>query len=379
MSRVSTVVVGLPLVAAVLAMGTGCAGKIDRFTVDKVVDVGLDVPDVGKVCALGSALAHPLASLSKKHPDKALLIAEATAALCLEEVANQAELDMDRAKANLSALGEQRAAEITDARIRSERAHADAAARFERSWQHLQADYGPIGDGDCPRIKEKDEIVYFMGLVSGTLALIHDRRGGGTHDIPLDRLLEVARGAECLDDERWWHVPSSMRAGAWATIPGSGPEGVDPWAMLAEAADKGDGSGVRVARAMQSLIGGNSGATEVVAEAIKAHAASIEATPQAADWALLDRYAYQVTLHESDRVWMAAEGHRTESFGDLPSDEEEQIEVPDLFGGGDPFGTAPPPEADVPDEGSSHEGASPLRHPNESDEPGAEAPTEETP
>ncbi len=324
---------------------TAATGRIDRFTVDKVVDVGLDVPDVGKVCYLGASLAHPLASLSKNAPDKALVVAEATAALCLEEQANLAELDMDRARINLAPLGEARAAEITDARLRSERYHADAAARFERSWQHLQADYGPLGEGECPRVKEKDEIVYFLGLVSGTLALIHDRRGGGTHDIPLDRLLEVARAAECLDDARWWSVPSAMRAGAWATIPGSGPEGVDPWAMLSEAAAKGDPTGVRVARAMQALIGGNSGATDVVEEAIKAHAASLDATPQHADYALLDRYAYQVTLHESDRMWMAAEGHRTERFGDLPSDEEEQIQVPDLFGGGDPFGSATPPPA----------------------------------
>ncbi len=361
-------VLGLVAFSSALALGTGCAGRIDRFTIDRVIDVGLDTPDVGKVCALGSALAHPLASLSKNTPDKALVVAELTAALCLEEQANLAELDMDRAKANFRALGDPRASEIKDARIRSERYHADAAARFERSWQHLQADYGPLGEEACPRIKEKDEIVYFLGMVGGTLALIHDRRGGGTHGIPLDRLLEVARAVECLDDERWWSVPSALQAGAWATIPGSGPEGADPWAMLDDAAAKGDPTGIRVARAMQALIGGNSGATDVVEDAIRAHAASIEATPQAPEGALLDRYAYQVTLHESDRMWMAAEGHRTERFGTLPSDEAEQIEVPDLFGGGDPFGSATPPEAPEHDAPSdTHE------------DHGANAPSEETP
>jgi hypothetical protein len=174
------------------------------------------------------------------------------------------------------------------------------------------------------------------------LALIHDRRGGGTHGIPLDRLLEVARASECLDDATWWHVPMALRAGAWATIPGSGPAGSDAWALLDEAAGKGDVSGVRVARAVQALIAGNSGATDVVEAAIKAHAASLEGTPQASDWALLDQYALQVTTHESDRVWTAAKGHRTEAFGALPSDVKEEIRVPDMFSGSDPFGSPAP-------------------------------------
>jgi len=332
--------------AVVLAALTGCAAKIDRFTIDRVVGVGSDVPDTGKVCHLGSALSHPLASLSKRAPHKALVIAELTSALCHENSAYQAELDMDRAKANLMALGAERANEITDARLRSERAHADAAARFERSWQHLVAAYGEIGGATCPKIKEKDEIAYMVGLLGGTLALIHDKRGGTTLDIPLDRLLVVARGTECLDDERWWYAPQAIRAGAWATIPGSGPEGVDPWALLDEAAAKGEGSGIRVGRAVQALIAGNNGRTEVVEAAIKAHAASLEATPQDQDWALLDRYAFEVSRHESDRIWMAAEGHRTERFGALPSDVEEEVVVPDLFSGSDPFGASTPPTDD---------------------------------
>ena len=330
-------------VPVALAAITGCAARIDRFTVDRVVDVGLDAPDTGKVCALGEALVHPLASVSRNEPHRALTIAEAVAGLCAEQAANEAELAMDRARANLAPLGEARSAEITDARLRAERAHTLAAARFERAWQHLAGQYGPLGADSCPRIREKDEIAYFLGTVSGILALIHDRRGGGTLGIPLDRLLEVARASECLDDERWWHVPVAMRAGAWATIPGSAPPGVDPWALLAEAADRGDPSGVRVARAMQALIGGNSGATEVVEGAIRAHRTSLDTTPRAAEWALLDQYALEVTLHESDRIWTQHAGRRTEAFGTLPSDTTEQSPPPDLFSEGDPFGSSEPP------------------------------------
>jgi hypothetical protein len=352
LTRTSTLL-SLIAVPVGLAATTGCAAKIDRFTIDRVVAVGTDVPDTGKVCHLGAALAHPLASLSKNAPHKALVIAEVVAALCDEHRAYEAELATDRAKANLGALGAERAAEITDARVMAERAHADAAGRFERSFQHLVAAYGEIGGDECPKIKEKDEIAYLLGLVGGTLALIHDKRGGNQHDIPLDRLLVVARGSECLDDERWWHAPAALRAGAWATIPGSGPEGVDAWQLLDEAAAAGETSGVRVGRAIQALIGGNAGRTEVAEAAIRGHAASLESTPMLADYALLDRYAFEVSRHESDRIWVAAEGHRTEVFGTLPSDEEEEVAVPDLFSGDDPFATPAPAEPDDAEESPS--------------------------
>jgi len=382
--RIPHLVARLAAAAAALGVATGCAAKIDRFTIDRVVGVGTDVPDTGKVCHLGAALAHPLASLSRRAPHKALVIAELVSALCQEAEANQAELAMDRARVNLGELGPDRAAEITDARLRAERAHAQAAARFERSWQHLVAAYGEIGGERCPRIKEKDEVAYLLGLMGGTLALIHDKRGGTTLDIPLDRLLVVARGSECLDDERWWHAPQALRAGAWATIPGSGPEGVDAWELLGEAAAAGEGSGVRVGRAMQALIAGNAGQAEIVEEAIRAHAASLQATPADPDWALLDRYAFEVTQHESDRIWVDAEGHRTEVFGELPSDEEEAPEVPDLFSG-DPFAAPAPepasePDKEATDDAEGSQGADEAPRPADAEpEPEPESTDEETP
>jgi hypothetical protein len=75
---------------------------------------------------------------------------------------------------------------------------------------------------------------------------------------------------------------------------------------------------VRVARAIQILIAGNAGRDDVLEPALAAHAATLHAVPADPDWALLDAYAYQIALHESDRVWTAAEGHRTERFGRWP-------------------------------------------------------------
>ena len=127
------------------------------MTLDRVVDRGTDWSDTGKVCALGSALVHPLGSLTKNEPHRALIIAEGTSALCAEEAAWEAELGAARVKRNASALGEGRAPEITDARVRAERAHTVAAARFEAAFQQAQEAFGPIGAGDCPHVGRRDE------------------------------------------------------------------------------------------------------------------------------------------------------------------------------------------------------------------------------
>jgi hypothetical protein len=327
----------------------GCAAKIDRITLDKVVDRATDYSDTGKVCALGASLTHALGSLTKNEPHRALIVSEGTSALCAEQAAWEAELDAARAKRNDVALGDARAAEITDARLRAERAHTLAAARFEAAFRQAQAEWGVIGEG-CPALPENDQFAYLFALVSGTLALLHDKSGGGHNNVPMDRLSAVARGSECLDDARWWSTPSALRGAAWATVPGTGPAGVEPWALLEQAADAGEPSGVRVARAMQVLIAANSGRDDVLAPALRAHAAALETTPRDAEWALLDAYAYEVSLVQSDLLWTAAAGHRTPTFGQLPGDTAAPAPAgPDPFSGADPFGasapTAPAPEA----------------------------------
>lgn len=327
-----------------LAFNVGCASKVDRFTLDRVVDTAAAVGDTGKVCALGAALVHPLGSISRNEPHRALVIAEGVSAVCDESVAWEAELAVARVKHNGGALGEGRTAEMMDAQLAARRANARAAERFERSFDELEAEFGPVGAGECPKIASKDEFAYLFGLVSGTLALLHDSASGGVNEVPRDRLAAIARGSACLDDAAWWQVPSALAGAAWATVPGTGPEGRDPWQMLEDAATTGETSGVRVARAIQVLIAANAGRTDVLEAALPKHAASLAATATNSDWALLDTYATEVSLHQSDLLWTEARGHRTETFGQLPTEAAEPAAGPDPFAGDDPFG-AP---ADVP-------------------------------
>ena len=224
--------------------------------------------------------------------------------------------------------------------------------------QHLDAAFGGVGEA-CPARAPRDEVAYLVGVIAGTLAQLHDKAGGNFVGVPMDTLPRMARAAECLDNEKWWHVPSTIQWSAWVSIPGSGPTDVEPWAALESAASQGEGSGVRVARAMASLIASNADQTEALHDGIVSHAQSLENTPSDSKWALLDAYATSVTLFASDRIWTAEEGHRTPEFGVLPGSIQTSGPLgpdpfaADPFGSADPFGESPTSEDSSPDEPQS--------------------------
>jgi hypothetical protein len=341
-------------VAVGVALATGCAGKIDRFTVDRIVDRAMGSPDLGEVCAMGSSLDLAIGSATKEtnQAHRALVISSVSSALCADERAR--ELALEGARARQTLTGPDRSAVVKDLRIEEDRAHRIAAARFLDALAHAEAEYGQLGE-TCPNVSERDEIVVMLGLVAGVNALLHDRASGGTLDVPLDLVLRLSRAAPCLDADRWWSAPISLEAAAWALIPGAGPEGTDPWAVLEQAAVAGDATGVRVARALQVVVASTAGREADVERGIRAHGASLVAVPADPDWLLLDAYALALTQHESDLLWIASEGHRTETFGELPSDAVESAPAVDVFSGsdpfsGDPFAAPDPSPSETPEE-----------------------------
>jgi hypothetical protein len=328
-------------VTLLLALSTGCVNTIERFTIDKIVRQSLTQRDLAKACSMGEALTHPLtaATPDRNPPNRALVMSELTSGMCYELLAREAELLVVRSRTNLRNDPIGKAAEIKDARALTDRLNTEAALRFERAWTHLEAHYGTLGTDVCPRVKEKDEVVLLMGIVGGVQALLRDKASGGTIGIPLDRINAAGRAASCLDNERWWHAPQAIQAASWATVPGTAPDDIDPWALLEESAKKGDSTGVRFARALQVRIAVNSGRNEIAAAGIKAHAQTLKETPTPEEWNLLDEYSRLVSLHESDLLWTAAHGHRTLDFGELPGDEEAAAVV-DPFAA-DPFAADP--------------------------------------
>ena len=325
---------------AVLVL-VGCRAKVDNFVSHKVVDRATDVPDVGEACATGSALANAMRSLTsaKNQPHVALLVAEVTGALCSEVDAREADLAVIRAQKNAAPEG--RASEIRDATFLGQRAHAEAAARFYRAYQHLEARWGTAGE-ECPKLKRDDAVVYTFGLFAGLNALLHDKASDNAVGVSADIPSRVARAADCLDNDALWHVPGALQAAAWASVPGSGPAGVDPWAKLVSEADAGSKTGVRLAYAVLNRVAGNSGRDDLLVAGLAAQAKSRAEVPPDPDWALFDRYAEIVSLHEADLYWTRTRGYRAKSLDEVPGSTSNEATTPTVFGEEDPFANPTP-------------------------------------
>lgn len=321
---------------------SGCAGKVDKVVMNRVVERALRVPDVDQACSIGVAMRSPLAGITRaaRPANQALMIAEFTAAMCDEAAAQDHELDAVRAtSAAVGLAGPQRVSIARDARIAADRSHGRAAARYLRALEHGQAEFGALGGDACPRLEEWEELSFMVMLVSGMQAVLHDSAAGSPLGVPKETILDVARSAQCLDDADWWYGPSAMQAAAWATIPGSAPAGTDPWALLEEVSEKSDATGIRVARALQVVISVNAGRDDLAEQAIRAHAAARVATPPSEEYALFDQYALVLSRHQSDLFWMREEGHRTPVFGELPGNGMAAPDGAPL--GADPFADDP--------------------------------------
>ena len=297
----------------------GCASVINYATVQRIAPKGLATADLGKACRLGESLHHVLPSFSQNDPDLAMVISETTAGLCEEFDAWESELQKERSLKNLP-LGPTRIAEVKDAQFRADRAHKRAAIRYYAAFEHLENHLGALGvDDSCPYIEPQEEMPFVIGGIAGVLAVLHDKQSGGQAGVPVDILPRIARVMECIDNDDWWYAPQAIQGSVWVTIPGSGPENIDPWTILTEAAQKGAPAGVRVGWAMHNLIGANSGENHRVQEGIVAHATSISVDAADPKWRLLDEYAYWITRHQSDLIWTREMGYRTENLGILPS------------------------------------------------------------
>lgn len=317
----------------------GCITHIvDRVTVDRVVGFGKEFSDTQKPCALGESLGHVLLatqSFSKK-PELAMVIANGTSGICAQQRAWEERLRLERAKVQRDLDDPFRIAEIRDAQYAAERYDRLAAYRFQLAYNNLENAYGELG-GDCPTIKEKDEVVYLIGLISGTFAVLHDKQSGGQLGVPLDLLPKIARSSRCLNTEKWWYVPQALRAGIWANVPGSGPVDVDNWATVEQAATMGGQTGVRVAYGIATLLAANAGQDDFLQKMLVAHGNSVQTVPTNPDWAFFDQYATEVSLFQSDVLWTSAKGHRSPRLGQLPVAEEENTVLPSNNSEDDPF------------------------------------------
>jgi hypothetical protein len=348
----------LPLLA------TGCMGMVNN-QVKSIAPRMMANEDLEVMCLSGAVFSPTLASLTEDPaaaPHAALVLTELSAGMCSDLAIWDTQIAYLRARyAGLGTVAQ-------DLLEQERRQHEVAARRYQRAWNHLEAQYGEVG-GACPKLNlyKNDDLIYLLGLTSGVLAVMNDRAAGGVVDVPLDVPMKVSRGAACLDNEAWWGMPEALQIAVGSSVPGGLPEGTDVPALLQRAATYGenlqatDKSGsrpapVRMARALQVQTLSALGQEEALKKAIAEHAASLAAQPPDPNWALLDRFAERMILHESDKRWLEATGHRTPGDqrgrfpGDAPEVDADSERLLDAL-------MAAPPEASPP--AASPEASSP--------------------
>ena len=294
---------------------------LGEYAVEHMGPFVMGTEDLKMACEDGQSTGNLIMSYERvtDPPNKAGLFAMIGSGMCSEMIARDAELDYTRH------MFAKRPIDAQDSRIKEKRARQRTSHRFHRAYQRLVAAYGEPGDG-CPEIPENEEMLYLLGLAVGVQALIHDRASGGVIDVDMGIPMKVARATECLDNEKLWGIPNAVRAGVYASLPGTAPKDVDPWALLEESAKIGDKGGVRMARSILIQANTFGGRAEPAKAGITAHAESREATPAPKKARLLDTYAHEIVRHFSDLLWLENKGHRTPvgQLGTFWEEEEEE-------------------------------------------------------
>lgn len=322
----------------------GCAGIIDRGVTRRAVPQLALARDLPLACSFGELGAGAVPVLTGDRSGAALSVSWTISGLCAEIDAWEHGLASQRAL--VTAPLEHRAALATDARVAANRAHALAARRFQTGYRWTLDQWGDADD--CSLRRDHHAGAYMLGLLGGMLALVNDSAAGAPIGVPQNQLLDVARAADCLDDARWWGIPSAMKHAAWAVIPGSGPPDVDPWAELEAAAARGDAVGQGIARALWLFTAANAGDAALVRRILESWPDL--ATAPEPEWPLLDAYARSLAQHETDLLWLADQGHRAPAPPAPPPLPIDGAAGDDPFGsdpfGGDPFGEEPVDESD---------------------------------
>ena len=298
-----------------------CSRSIDRMALKQVAPRIMQFEDMQLSCAVGETLAPLLLTGVHSPPKKAITLGLSASALCLESETWEAEMRRRRAQF-LVATSDQAAIwgkYAADAVVAEERAHERAARRHLMIWNRITSIYGvPDDEHTCPKLKEREQLPYLLGLTSGVLAVIHDGASGRAVHVSLSIPRTVARAAQCVDNQKFWGLPNALRASVFRSIPGSAPPNTDPLAMLEEAASLGDSQGIWLPRALHIM--SISSADQDISSLLTTYKQTVNSVTSNHDYQLLNVFASFLIRHESDRIWMREVGTRTPKgqLGDIP-------------------------------------------------------------
>lgn len=300
---------------------------ISEYTVDHLIPHVLSTDDLDMACEMGSSMGPFLLSFERVTDplDQAAVPTFMTSAMCAEKRVWQAEV-----RALLAERARQ-VPEMRDALIVQRREHAVTASRYFAAYSHMKK---LLGEG-CERLDgPQTELTMLLGLMGGILAVQHDRASGVQIGVPTNIPVQVARQAECLDNEKWWGVPQSMRGAVWAVVPGSAPKELGDQkekilSIIEEQLRIADQSGVRVAYSIYGLTAIALGDRPRVEQLLRRAGLSFTEQKANPSWRVLDQAAFEQLQAISDRYLIKDRGYRTQHELHLFSDWKRSEEKPD--------------------------------------------------
>ena len=317
----------LPVMAVVAVMLSGCGliykptgWVLTSYAQDQAVPYALASgdPDL-TACGSGKGLNQLIGSFGPVigRPSKVMVAVGLLAGACSEAKAHEADLHFARA------LRAGNTEEARDARIKAQRYYRTTALRRYQVYKDTVDAFGEIGEGECPSFGDDTVEAEFMsGVLTSVQGLLSDIQASSSVGVPQNIARKAGRAITCLDNEKWWGVPQAVQAVVWLTVPGTTPDGKDPWAELKQAADLGEKKGMPLAATFYALAGYGQSDVAKEKEGIRQVAHIYNDVEPPADYLLLVEIGYQQAQFLSDRIWTKQTGKRTpfQGLGTFPGE-----------------------------------------------------------
>lgn len=299
------------------------------FIEDYAVPYVLKTDDVEMGCVMAEALTLLIPSLAQMNasPYKLAVMFDFLSGSCSEFKAWEEELRY------LRAIHMKNITEAQDARIAQKRYLNQAARRQLKGYRNLELAYSEIPGENCPDFDTWNEEFYWLvGLMDGLQAVLNDLASEGSANVPLDISLKVGRGADCLNNEKWWGLPHAIQAAIWVSFPDNKPQGIEPLVILDKAMQTGLKQGMRIVQVIAAKIYIGRGDIDRVKAIIRDNAGARISTSANPGFIFLDEVTTLQLQAISDYMWTEATGKRTPigglgTFWDDPKSSVDTIDI----------------------------------------------------
>lgn len=301
------------------------------YAEQQAVPYMLAADDVDLTCSMVGSFTPFLLSFSQvtTPPDQLAILLYLMSGNCTEFKAQEHELRY------LRALYAKNPTVAQDARIAQQRLQRLAASRQLEGYHYLTKAFKEPG-GECPLLpSDKEQLYWMMGLINGLQAILNDVASGGLADVPMSIAAKVGRGANCLNNEKWWGVPNAIQAAIWMTVPGAPPTGKNPTYIMEQAMQSAQTQGVALAHVLAAQVYSGRGDAQQVKLIIR-HFTKVSVTAASDVYKSLNQVSLLQIQAMSDKLWTEATGSRTPigqlgSFWDDPKTAVETIDIDELL------------------------------------------------